>query len=226
MKETEPCCARGRPIIVEWERDARHSAGLSLVRLYRSSRHFHSRSHRVKASRICGMPNRWRGLQFATSERGIIDWAHREIRSYHLIKLTTPICRSQNVFLQRVRVTVTVRSAKVVYGSILTRPLESSNPDRMQIKKIGILNRAKSGRDRQGITGAYRNYSAGQRGRSLLFAASGRGYGIGLIKSEPRGASELIKRANLVFAHQIAAKGRARPALRASWPGQRERLLP
>ncbi|GBP05392.1 Esterase FE4 [Eumeta japonica] len=24
------CCARGRPIIVEWERDARHSAGLSL----------------------------------------------------------------------------------------------------------------------------------------------------------------------------------------------------
>ncbi|GBP60633.1 hypothetical protein EVAR_88359_1 [Eumeta japonica] len=26
------CCARGRPIIVEWERDARHSAGLSLVR--------------------------------------------------------------------------------------------------------------------------------------------------------------------------------------------------
>ncbi|GBP21109.1 hypothetical protein EVAR_11140_1 [Eumeta japonica] len=28
------CCARGRPIIVEWERDARHSAGLSLVRSY------------------------------------------------------------------------------------------------------------------------------------------------------------------------------------------------
>ncbi|GBP12004.1 hypothetical protein EVAR_5849_1 [Eumeta japonica] len=28
------CCARGRPIIVEWERDARHSAGLSLVRNY------------------------------------------------------------------------------------------------------------------------------------------------------------------------------------------------
>ncbi|GBP00258.1 hypothetical protein EVAR_869_1 [Eumeta japonica] len=27
------CCARGRPIIVEWERDARHSAGLSLVRI-------------------------------------------------------------------------------------------------------------------------------------------------------------------------------------------------
>ncbi|GBP43038.1 hypothetical protein EVAR_96296_1 [Eumeta japonica] len=26
------CCARGRPIIVEWERDARHLAGLSLVR--------------------------------------------------------------------------------------------------------------------------------------------------------------------------------------------------
>ncbi|GBP38482.1 hypothetical protein EVAR_23689_1 [Eumeta japonica] len=26
--------ARGRPIIVEWERDARHSAGLSLVRRY------------------------------------------------------------------------------------------------------------------------------------------------------------------------------------------------
>ncbi|GBP06354.1 hypothetical protein EVAR_4515_1 [Eumeta japonica] len=30
------CCARGRPIIVEWERDARHSAGLSLVRDNRS----------------------------------------------------------------------------------------------------------------------------------------------------------------------------------------------
>ncbi|GBP51238.1 hypothetical protein EVAR_85451_1 [Eumeta japonica] len=29
---TRQCCARGRPIIVEWERDARHSAGLSLVR--------------------------------------------------------------------------------------------------------------------------------------------------------------------------------------------------
>ncbi|GBP72125.1 hypothetical protein EVAR_49308_1 [Eumeta japonica] len=29
---SEECCARGRPIIVEWERDARHSAGLSLVR--------------------------------------------------------------------------------------------------------------------------------------------------------------------------------------------------
>ncbi|GBP93461.1 hypothetical protein EVAR_65598_1 [Eumeta japonica] len=28
----QQCCARGRPIIVEWERDARHSAGLSLVR--------------------------------------------------------------------------------------------------------------------------------------------------------------------------------------------------
>ncbi|GBP54846.1 hypothetical protein EVAR_87920_1 [Eumeta japonica] len=26
--------ARGRPIIVEWERDARHSAGLSLVRRF------------------------------------------------------------------------------------------------------------------------------------------------------------------------------------------------
>ncbi|GBP31375.1 hypothetical protein EVAR_13495_1 [Eumeta japonica] len=25
----QKCCARGRPIIVEWERDARHSAGLS-----------------------------------------------------------------------------------------------------------------------------------------------------------------------------------------------------
>ncbi|GBP40732.1 hypothetical protein EVAR_26395_1 [Eumeta japonica] len=33
MRQKEPCCARGRPIIVEWERDARHSAGLSLVRL-------------------------------------------------------------------------------------------------------------------------------------------------------------------------------------------------
>ncbi|GBP84361.1 hypothetical protein EVAR_87512_1 [Eumeta japonica] len=31
------CCARGRPIIVEWERDARHSAGLSLVRYDESS---------------------------------------------------------------------------------------------------------------------------------------------------------------------------------------------
>ncbi|GBP32805.1 hypothetical protein EVAR_19656_1 [Eumeta japonica] len=30
---TARCCARGRPIIVEWERDARHSAGLSLVRV-------------------------------------------------------------------------------------------------------------------------------------------------------------------------------------------------
>ncbi|GBP23037.1 hypothetical protein EVAR_15711_1 [Eumeta japonica] len=31
--EMRTCCARGRPIIVEWERDARHSAGLlSLVR--------------------------------------------------------------------------------------------------------------------------------------------------------------------------------------------------
>ncbi|GBP83381.1 hypothetical protein EVAR_91054_1 [Eumeta japonica] len=29
------CAARGRPIIVEWERDARHSAGLSLVRRLR-----------------------------------------------------------------------------------------------------------------------------------------------------------------------------------------------
>ncbi|GBP86328.1 hypothetical protein EVAR_52724_1 [Eumeta japonica] len=28
----EISAARGRPIIVEWERDARHSAGLSLVR--------------------------------------------------------------------------------------------------------------------------------------------------------------------------------------------------
>ncbi|GBP91758.1 hypothetical protein EVAR_33148_1 [Eumeta japonica] len=27
--EVLQCCARGRPIIVEWERDARHSAGLS-----------------------------------------------------------------------------------------------------------------------------------------------------------------------------------------------------
>ncbi|GBP06200.1 hypothetical protein EVAR_3561_1 [Eumeta japonica] len=45
------CCARGRPIIVEWERDARHSAGLSLVRIpvvlndgysrLKSSRHFY-----------------------------------------------------------------------------------------------------------------------------------------------------------------------------------------
>ncbi|GBP39080.1 hypothetical protein EVAR_27439_1 [Eumeta japonica] len=32
---SRPCCARGRPIIVEWERDARHSAGLSLVRPFR-----------------------------------------------------------------------------------------------------------------------------------------------------------------------------------------------
>ncbi|GBP49699.1 hypothetical protein EVAR_33453_1 [Eumeta japonica] len=32
LRLREDCCARGRPIIVEWERDARHSAGLSLVR--------------------------------------------------------------------------------------------------------------------------------------------------------------------------------------------------
>ncbi|GBP52765.1 hypothetical protein EVAR_27708_1 [Eumeta japonica] len=31
------CCARGRPIIVEWERDARHSAGLSLVRRHEAA---------------------------------------------------------------------------------------------------------------------------------------------------------------------------------------------
>ncbi|GBP90065.1 hypothetical protein EVAR_99711_1 [Eumeta japonica] len=30
--------ARGRPIIVEWERDARHSAGLSLVRMNSSAK--------------------------------------------------------------------------------------------------------------------------------------------------------------------------------------------
>ncbi|GBP18215.1 hypothetical protein EVAR_9057_1 [Eumeta japonica] len=36
------CCARGRPIIVEWERDARHSAGLSLVR--------YSKRHRRRSS--------------------------------------------------------------------------------------------------------------------------------------------------------------------------------
>ncbi|GBP46917.1 Histone H2B.3 [Eumeta japonica] len=30
QKKILKCCARGRPIIVEWERDARHSAGLSL----------------------------------------------------------------------------------------------------------------------------------------------------------------------------------------------------
>ncbi|GBP22201.1 hypothetical protein EVAR_10711_1 [Eumeta japonica] len=35
MKIKIKCCARGRPIIVEWERDARHSAGLSLVRAHR-----------------------------------------------------------------------------------------------------------------------------------------------------------------------------------------------
>ncbi|GBP10665.1 hypothetical protein EVAR_6234_1 [Eumeta japonica] len=33
-RATRRCCARGRPIIVEWERDARHSAGLSLVRIH------------------------------------------------------------------------------------------------------------------------------------------------------------------------------------------------
>ncbi|GBP40758.1 hypothetical protein EVAR_26422_1 [Eumeta japonica] len=33
------CCARGRPIIVEWERDARHSAGLSLVRVRTEARY-------------------------------------------------------------------------------------------------------------------------------------------------------------------------------------------
>ncbi|GBP55209.1 hypothetical protein EVAR_36791_1 [Eumeta japonica] len=35
LKNDPQCCARGRPIIVEWERDARHSAGLSLVRWFR-----------------------------------------------------------------------------------------------------------------------------------------------------------------------------------------------
>ncbi|GBP92662.1 hypothetical protein EVAR_67398_1 [Eumeta japonica] len=34
----EMTAARGRPIIVEWERDARHSAGLSLVRGHRGRR--------------------------------------------------------------------------------------------------------------------------------------------------------------------------------------------
>ncbi|GBP06182.1 Lysyl oxidase homolog 2 [Eumeta japonica] len=36
-KSAYECCARGRPIIVEWERDARHSAGLSLVRMFNST---------------------------------------------------------------------------------------------------------------------------------------------------------------------------------------------
>ncbi|GBP61729.1 hypothetical protein EVAR_89109_1 [Eumeta japonica] len=44
------CCARGRPIIVEWERDARHSAGLSLVRLPAPVRALTCRRQRSAAS--------------------------------------------------------------------------------------------------------------------------------------------------------------------------------
>ncbi|GBP41105.1 Protein kinase DC2 [Eumeta japonica] len=50
------CCARGRPIIVEWERDARHSAGLSLVRLYNSERSWRTMQEfipRNKIARTC-----------------------------------------------------------------------------------------------------------------------------------------------------------------------------
>ncbi|GBP12251.1 hypothetical protein EVAR_6420_1 [Eumeta japonica] len=43
-----PCCARGRPIIVEWERDARHSAGLSLVRDA-------ARAHTLRAAADAGL---------------------------------------------------------------------------------------------------------------------------------------------------------------------------
>ncbi|GBP65946.1 hypothetical protein EVAR_50295_1 [Eumeta japonica] len=51
------CCARGRPIIVEWERDARHSAGLSLVRAFvpkntsrRCVEYIHSRVDRERTN--------------------------------------------------------------------------------------------------------------------------------------------------------------------------------
>ncbi|GBP39953.1 hypothetical protein EVAR_39181_1 [Eumeta japonica] len=39
LRPAQSCCARGRPIIVEWERDARHSAGLSLVRIWPGTGH-------------------------------------------------------------------------------------------------------------------------------------------------------------------------------------------
>ncbi|GBP22554.1 hypothetical protein EVAR_84794_1 [Eumeta japonica] len=47
-----PIAARGRPIIVEWERDARHSAGLSLVRYDSSSFSFSSPVRRALARKL------------------------------------------------------------------------------------------------------------------------------------------------------------------------------
>ncbi|GBP33414.1 hypothetical protein EVAR_6762_1 [Eumeta japonica] len=59
------CCARGRPIIVEWERDARHSAGLSLVRISRRGIYFCVICHPFKriqhSATAGGRPPWWAG---------------------------------------------------------------------------------------------------------------------------------------------------------------------
>ncbi|GBP62213.1 Protein sly1 homolog [Eumeta japonica] len=65
------CCARGRPIIVEWERDARHSAGLSLVRLNSTKN-----STKLKARAPCAVIYLQVTLDVVRNGKGGIDFPH------------------------------------------------------------------------------------------------------------------------------------------------------
>ncbi|GBP31666.1 hypothetical protein EVAR_84112_1 [Eumeta japonica] len=74
------CCARGRPIIVEWERDARHSAGLSLVRSGSSQCTLHStcESRKVRTGAVAAS---------APRTRDRIRPSRRELRSTRTLRM-------------------------------------------------------------------------------------------------------------------------------------------
>ncbi|GBP64972.1 hypothetical protein EVAR_36592_1 [Eumeta japonica] len=79
-------CARGRPIIVEWERDARHSAGLSLVRTHKAVTLVKT-CEAVSEMRECRAPRDWSLLALQNIRTG---------KSHYLV-----ICRcSENHILE------------------------------------------------------------------------------------------------------------------------------
>ncbi|GBP35426.1 hypothetical protein EVAR_94877_1 [Eumeta japonica] len=94
-ESTDPdtrCCARGRPIIVEWERDARHSAGLSLVRFVamsvrcRAPRTFRDLlqydAERVRRRKVCGYNARRKLCNAVLNARAGLAGCRRNIYLY------------------------------------------------------------------------------------------------------------------------------------------------
>ncbi|GBP68613.1 hypothetical protein EVAR_43944_1 [Eumeta japonica] len=93
------CCARGRPIIVEWERDARHSAGLS-----------RSVTHRYVTERYT--------FQSDSQPQPNLRRCHVKIESNEIAK---PVVSSETSILLRIKIWVRLFARRAGAGAAASR---------------------------------------------------------------------------------------------------------